>query len=222
MGATPNRRVWVVGSTSGIGAEAGRALAEAGYEVYGFGRSIGRDIDAAGVLEAAFAEAVPWAWIHCPGDYLERPLLDTGDAEWSALLDSNLLGFVRMARRVLPVMADHGGGRVVAFGAAGVGGGRGIVRAPAYFAAKAALASVVSSLAKEWAKHQVTCNLVLPGVIAHEGSSRQLETRLLARIPAGRLGKPRDLAGLVRLLVSDEGGYITGQELAVDGGLSLG
>ena len=217
-----NRRIWVVGSTAGIGAELGRAFAADGDDVYGFGRSIGRDFEDPTVVDEALARGTPWAWVHCPGDYLERGTLDASDEEWVALLESNLLGFVRLARRVFPAMAENAGGRVIAFGAAGVGGQRGIVRAPAYFAAKAALASTVSSLAKDWAPHGITCNLVLPGVIAHGGSSKPLEQRLLARIPLGRLGNPADVVGLVRMLISDDASYITGQELAIDGGLSLG
>ena len=108
---------------------------------------------------------------------------------------------------------------MIGFGAAGVSGAKG--RAPAYFAAKAALGSVVGSLAKEWAKHAITVNLVLPGVIVHRDSDRKLEARLASRVPLGRLGTPSDLCGIVRLLVSDDGGYITGQEIRIDGGLSL-
>ena len=214
--------LWLAGATQGIGA--GLALRLAGsYQLLPLARSLGHDfadVDCARHLLAK--HGAPWAWVHTPGAFFEEDLLATSDADWSLLLESNLWSFVRSARVILPAMAQQGGGRVVAFGVAGLSVANAKVMGPAYFAVKAALLSCVRSLASDFAAAGVTCNMLSPGAIEHEQSHRPSQERALPRIPSGRLGRPQDLAGIVEFLLSREAEYITGQEICVDGGLSLG
>ena len=193
------------------------------YEVVPLARSLGHDLSKPGATLPLLGErGAPWAWVHAPGDFFEESLLATSDAAWNALLESNLWSFVRSARDILPAMREAGGGRVVAFGVAGLSVATAKTRGPAYFAVKSALLETVRSLALEFTSAGVTVNLVSPGAIAHDKSHRESQERVAPRIPAGRLGMPSDLVGLVDFLLSDAASYITGQEIAVDGGLSLG
>jgi 3-oxoacyl-[acyl-carrier protein] reductase len=116
-------------------------------------------------------------------------------------------------------MAAARRGRVVLFAAAGVDKDRGMLRAPAYFAAKAALVQFARSLALEVASAGLTVNVIAPGLIDHPHSHRASQARMLPRVPAGRLGHVDDVVAMVRYLLSDAGAYVTGQVLTIDGGL---
>ena len=94
-----------------------------------------------------------------------------------------------------------------------------MLRAPIYFAAKAAVVQMARSLAAEVAKSGVTVNVIAPGLIDHDHSHRESQTRMLPRVPVGRVGRPQDVTGLVRYLLSTEASYVTGEVLTIDGGL---
>ncbi len=213
--------IWVAGATKGIG----RAIADhlegrRRCSVLRMGRSIGRDLrDPAVIHDLLEKEGAPFAWIHCIGDFMERPLLETSQQEWGKLLESNLSTFSQVAELVLPAMASRGEGRVLCFGAAGLEKGK--TRAPAYFACKAALWSMTLSLAKQWGAEGLTCNMISPGLVAHEHAHRESLSRMAKKVPLGRLGTTGDLLPLVDLLLSSRGSYVTGQQIVVDGGLSL-
>ena len=213
--------LWIVGGTQGIGKYLKDCLSKE-YRIYSFSRREGADFSDENVVrDLLLTHGAPYGWIHCPGSFLERPLLETAAEEWEALLRSNLWSFVEAARVLLPAMGERGGGRVLAFGAAALKQRSAKLRGPAYFAVKEALFSVVQSLAKEWAPRGVLLNLVSPGLIVHAHSVRESQDRMKGKVPLGRLGTPGDVEGLVRLLLSPQGGYLVGQELVVDGGLSL-
>jgi 3-oxoacyl-[acyl-carrier protein] reductase len=94
-----------------------------------------------------------------------------------------------------------------------------------YAAAKAGLVGLSLSLAKETAQRGVTVNVVAPGFVPSrmtDAMSEEARQAVVGAIPAGRLGAPEDVAAAVRFLAGPEAGYITGQVLAVDGGLSMG
>jgi NAD(P)-dependent dehydrogenase (short-subunit alcohol dehydrogenase family) len=112
-------------------------------------------------------------------------------------------------------------GRVLMFAAAGVDVQDGKTRAPIYFAAKAALTSIARSLAVEVAPSGVTVNVISPGIIRHPDSHAESQDRMAHRVPLGRAGAVGDVLGAVELLLSERGGYITGANITVDGGVSL-
>jgi NAD(P)-dependent dehydrogenase (short-subunit alcohol dehydrogenase family) len=213
--------LWIVGGTQGIGKHLFGCFQEE-FQVHSFSRREGFDFsDESVVRDLLVSKGSPFAWIHCPGSFLERPLLETEQEEWEILLRSNLWSFLAAAKILLPAMGHNGGGRVLAFGAASLKQRSAKLRGPAYFAVKEALFSVVQSLAKEWAPKRVLLNLISPGLISHEHSAGESQERMKGKVPLGRLGNPDDLEGLVRLLLSPQGEYFVGQELVVDGGLSL-
>lgn len=215
-------QIWLVGATEGIGAGL-RPRLEEQHTVHAFARATGHDFGDEATAPRLLEEfGVPWAWVHTPGAFFEKPLLETTSRDWDLLLASNLLSFLTSARSVLPAMAANGGGRVVAFGVAGLSVANAKTKGPAYFAVKAALLSCVRTLAREFAPQGVCVNMVSPGAIAHDTSHRESQERVRKRIPRGRLGTPQDLAGLVDFLVSSDAAYVTGQEISVDGGLALG
>ena len=222
--ADDRREIWVVGASRGIG----RVLADgleksSGRPVRRIARSLGVDFaDQGARRELLNTHGAPFAWVHTPGDFFEKPLLETADREWEELLASNLWSFVRPARELLPAMGQAGGGRVLCFGAAGLSLGTAKLRGPAYFAVKAALVSAMKTLALEFGGQGVTVNMLSPGIIVHEHSHQESQRRLAPRVPLGRAGVAEDLLGATELLLGRGGEYVTGQELTVDGGLSLG
>lgn len=97
---------------------------------------------------------------------------------------------------------------------------------PASAASKAALEAMVKSLAMQLASNNIPVNAIVPGYIKKDGPnhtqpSADVVNKLVSRIPMGRLGLPDEVAGLIEFLVSDKGSYITGQSIAVDGGLTV-
>ena len=144
----------------------------------------------------------------------DRPL-------WHQLVDINLSGAFYMAKAVVPYMRSQGWGRLIFIGSAGsITGGGGSV---GYSAAKAGINGLVRSLSKELAPLGITVNAILPAII----DTDLLRTRepdperrrmYVDRIPVGRLGTPADVAWLAMFLASGYAGYISGQQIIIDGG----
>jgi 3-oxoacyl-[acyl-carrier protein] reductase len=221
--AGSSEAVLVVGGSRGIG----RAIADA-YGVRAVAWSRGSGVDAAdpASLQAAARtllaqRGAPWALVHAVGDFDEQPLLAGDDAHFDAMVRSNLASVFHTTRAIVPAMVKARRGRVVLFAAAGAGCGRGMTRAPVYFAVKAAVLQLGRSLAREVAAAGITVNMISPGLIFHDDSHQESQRRLQPRVPLGRLGAPADVTALVRWLLSDEASYVTGAEFPVDGGLML-
>lgn len=223
MRGMTSERILVVGGLSGIG----RAIVTAWGEEHSvvWSRRTGVDAtDPVAVRSAAQAllrQGTPWAWVHAVGDFDERGALESDRAFVQTMFDSNLTTAWTVMREIVPAMRAAGRGRIVFFGAAGVDGRAGLRRAPAYFAAKAALASLMRALALELAPDGVTVNMISPGIIRHEHSHAASQARMSARIPLGRPGEPRDVLCAVQFMLSPGSAYVTGTNLEVDGGLAL-
>ncbi|WP_404822413.1 SDR family oxidoreductase [Noviherbaspirillum aerium] len=142
------------------------------------------------------------------------PLLELGDDDWHAGLDLLLLNVVRMARLVTPVMQAQGGGAIVNIST--FAAFEPSARFPISATLRAALASFTKIYADDVAKSNIRINNVLPGYV---DSIAQNEATI-AQIPMGRQATKQEIAKTVAFLLSSDAGYITGQNLRVDGGIT--
>ncbi|HHL40714.1 MAG TPA: 3-oxoacyl-ACP reductase FabG [Deltaproteobacteria bacterium] len=142
--------------------------------------------------------------------------------EWDAVAETNLRGPFLCTRRAVEMMMPRGGGKIINISSvAAVRGGRGQTN---YAAAKGGLVAFTRAAAVELAPKNIQINAVLPGMIVTDMSARvrkRAGDRLVEAIPAGRFGEPDDVAGLIVFLASGHADYITGQAVAVDGGMSV-
>jgi len=144
------------------------------------------------------------------------------DDDWDAVLDTNLKAVFRLSRAVMRTMMKQRYGRIVNI--TSVVGASGNAGQANYAAAKAGVAGMTRALARELGSRGITVNCVAPGFIETDMTAAlppEQQKDLLGRIPLGHLGKPADVAHAVAFLASVEGGYVTGQELHVNGGMFM-
>lgn len=244
------RRVLVTGVIGGIGAAIARTLASAGRDVIATdlpGRDLERragelglpalacDLgDAADVTRmlADFAASVgpPEIVVSAAGGVCGqtgRPVEDVTDEDWHRIFAANVDSAFHLARGVAPAMKTAGWGRIVTI-SSGAGLRPSLTRIQAYCAAKHALIGLTKQLALELGPWGITVNSVAPGFVLSNPSTRQQwenygaegQAQLVERIHTRRLGRPEDIAAAVSFFVSDEAEWVTGQVLAVDGGIA--
>jgi 3-oxoacyl-[acyl-carrier protein] reductase len=144
------------------------------------------------------------------------------DEDWDAVLDTNLKAVFRMSRAVMRIMMKQRYGRIVSI--TSVVGASGNPGQANYAAAKAGVAGMTRALARELGSRGITVNCVAPGFIETDMTAalpEEQQKALLGQIPLGRLGKPADIAHAVAFLASPRAGYITGQEIHVNGGMYM-
>ncbi len=149
-------------------------------------------------------------------------LLRMKDDEWDDVMMTNLRGVYLLTKAALRPMIKARWGRIITISSVvGLMGNAGQAN---YAAAKAGLIGFTKSVAREVASRNITANVIAPGFIETD-ITRDLGAEIMAtaldNIPAGRLGRPDDVAGVIAFLVSDAAAYITGQTLAVDGGMTM-
>src|SRR5688572_31363627 len=245
--ANTPRRALVTGGSGDLGGAICAALAQAGMEVIVHANAnlaraqdvAARIVSAGGQAQAvafdvadgvatraaldALLEAGPiQVLVNNAGIHDDAPLAGMTDAQWKRVIDVSLHGFFHVTQPLLLPMARTRWGRIVSVSSvAAVLGNRGQAN---YAAAKAALHGATKSLAREMASRGITANVVAPGVI--EGRmARETFTEEAVRqmVPAARPGRPEEVAALVAVLCSEVAGYINGQVIGIDGGMtSLG
>jgi len=144
------------------------------------------------------------------------------EADWDAVLDTNLKGVFSCTKAAVRSMMKKRWGRIVNISSiVGFSGNAGQVN---YAAAKAGMVGLTKSLAREFASRKITVNCIAPGYIVTDMTDQLDETvkeKMLGEIPMGTLGEAEDIAAAVAYLVSEEAGYVTGQTLHVNGGMYM-
>jgi NAD(P)-dependent dehydrogenase (short-subunit alcohol dehydrogenase family) len=239
----------ITGTSTGIGNVIARAMARAGYDLAVTELDAGqldellahpdlRDRKAVAValdlasqhsIEAAFARAVTAlgpidALINNAGRALLRPVIDVSRADWDALIGVNLTGTFFLTQQFgRAAIAAQRGGAVVTI--ASTHGLTGIADRAVYGIAKAGLIQMTRMLAIEWAAHGIRANAIAPATVLTPSRADMLSdpaarARMLGRIPSGRFVTAEEVAAAVVYLAGPDAASITGQVLAIDGGLT--
>ena len=245
MSETTKQVALVTGASRGIGRAIALHLARQGYTVVGTatsesgaagisaalaefgGRGIVLNVNDAAACDAAVDELVKaegglQVLVNNAGITRDTLAMRMKDEDWDAVLDTNLKAVFRMSRAVMRTMMKQRYGRIVNI--TSVVGASGNPGQANYAAAKAGVAGMTRSLARELGSRGITVNCVAPGFIATDMTEVLPEAQkaaLLAQIPVGRLGAPEEIAAAVAFLASKDAAYITGTELHVNGGMFM-
>ncbi len=250
MFSLKGRRALVTGSSRGIGRGIALALAKAGAAVAVHGVKPGPMLDsAAEEITALGAEAfkatgdlassqevaaliqscrksfgAPDILVLNASVQRYMPLEEFDADEFAREYAANLKSTIELVKAFTPDMKAKKWGRVLAIGS--VNQWKQSPRLPVYASTKSAQANFMVSCARQLSKFGITANNLAPGVIVTDRnrealSDQEFSDKVLSGIPAGRFGQPADCAGLALLLCSDAGAYITGEDIAVDGGMRL-
>ena len=231
------RSVLVTGGNRGIGLSIARAFAAQGDRVTVTHRGTPPPDDLFGVrcdvtdvaqVDEAFAAAEAE---HGPVEVLvsnagrtdDTLLLRMSDEQFTAVVDANLTGAYRVAKRAARAMLKARSGRMVFISSVvGLTGSAGQAN---YAAAKAGLVGLARSIARELGSRGITANVVSPGFVETDMTAELPDSRkqeILASVPLGRYARPEEVAGVVTWLASDAATYVTGAVIPVDGGLGMG
>lgn len=235
----------VTGASRGIGRAIATTLAGRGYKVVGTatteagaaaitealspagGRGLVLNVNDAAALDAAIDGIVKelgglHVLVNNAGITRDTLSMRMKDEDWDAVVETNLKAVFRASRAAIKPMMKQRYGRIINI--TSVVGASGNPGQANYAAAKAGVAGMTRSLARELGSRGITVNCVAPGFIATDMTEvlpEAQKTALLAQIPLGRLGSPDDIAEAVAFLASPQAGYVTGTELHVNGGMYM-
>ncbi|CAN7183850.1 SDR family oxidoreductase [Variovorax paradoxus] len=234
MSSEAQKKVAIVtAGGSGMGAAAARKLADDGFRVAilsssGKGEALAAELGGIGVTGSnqsnddlqRLVDKVMDTWgrvdvlVNSAGHGPRAPILDISDEDWHRGMDVYLLSAVRPARLVAPLMVKQGGGSIINISTFAVFEPDPVFPTSGVF--RAGLAAFTKLFADKYAAQNVRMNNVLPGFI----DSLPEKPEFRSRIPMGRYGKSSEIAAVIGFLASEGAGYITGQNLRVDGGIT--
>lgn len=237
MSQSQPRSVLVTGGNRGIGRAIAEAFLAQGDQVAVTSRSGGApegaldvvcDITDGAAVDAAFtrieAEHGPVeVLVANAGVTADTLVLRMSDDDWNSVIETNLTGSFRLAKRAAKGMLRLRRGRIVFISSVvGLLGSAGQVN---YAASKAGLVGMARSLARELGSRSITANVVAPGFVETDMTAALTDTQkdtIKQQVPLGRYGRPEEIAAAVLWLTGDGGGYVTGAVIPVDGGLGMG
>ncbi len=232
------RTVLVTGGSRGIGLATARLFADAGHRVAVTSRTEAPDDERLlwAACDQADSDAVDAAYgsieaelgpveilVANAGITRDQLVLRMADDDFAAVIDTNLTGAYRMAKRAArPMLRARWGRLIFVSSVVGLLGSAGQVN---YAASKAGLVGMARSLARELGSRSITANVVAPGPVATEmfgALNNEQQAAITDAVPLGRVAAPMEIAAAVAFLASDDGAYITGAVIPVDGGLGMG
>jgi acetoacetyl-CoA reductase len=242
------RIAYVTGGMGGIGTAICQRLHKDGFKViagcgptrdfrkwldeqaalgYTFYASVGNVADWESTVEAfskAKAEHGPIdVLVNNAGITRDRMFLKMTREDWDAVIDTNLNSMFNVTKQVVPDMVERGWGRIIQISS--VNGEKGQAGQTNYSAAKAGMHGFSMALAQEMATKGVTVNTVSPGYIGTDmvrAIRQDVLDKIIGTVPVKRLGEPSEIASMVSWIASDEGGYATGADFSINGGLHMG
>ncbi|GAA4346645.1 3-ketoacyl-ACP reductase FabG2 [Kangiella taiwanensis] len=240
-----NRRVLITGSSRGIGKSIALQLAKDGFDITVHCRSGVEQAEQTVAEIQATGGSARWIQFDIADRQQTRQVLEQDienhgafygvvcnagitrdgafpaltDSDWDDVIHTNLDGFYNVVQPlVMPMVRNKKGGRIVAMSSvSGVLGNRGQVN---YSASKAGLIGATKALAVELARRKITVNCVAPGLIETDMVDEEITQEAMKVIPARRMGRPEEIAGLVGYLFSDNAAYLTRQVISVNGGMA--
>ncbi len=196
-------------------------MAAKGFTFHAYAVDVADDVSCATAVSKIQAEVGPIdILINNAGITRDMTFKKMTRVDWDAVMNTNLTSVFNMTKPIVDGMVDRGWGRVINISS--VNGSKGAFGQTNYAAAKAGMHGFTKSLALEIAKKGVTVNTISPGYIGTKMVTsipeEVLNTKIIPQIPLGRLGKPEEVAGLCAYIASEEAAFITGANIAINGG----